>query len=162
MACICSVSWGYSNRQMYGDGSNNQCKEIGWSSRDDGRSKPFCKTPISWPTSSTKIKKHLLESVALSTCQANFVSECPILKKLPLGFNNAKESKTIIRGEEHWSNELQWEDKVTLNVLLPCFGSIWGHQHGLILCSGEIRIKPMASAFPFIAYLYLTFVFLCG
>ncbi|ESR40584.1 hypothetical protein KPL70_020800 [Citrus sinensis] len=51
-------------------------------------------------------------------------NQLPSLHKLPLGFNNAKESKTIIRGEEHWLNELQWEDKVTLNVLLPCFGSI--------------------------------------
>ncbi|KAL9460228.1 hypothetical protein AB3S75_003434 [Citrus x aurantiifolia] len=52
------------------------------------------------------------------------VSECPILKKLSLGFNNAKESKIVIRGEEHWWNDLQREDEATVNAFLPCFGSI--------------------------------------
>ena len=52
------------------------------------------------------------------------VSECPILKRLSLGFKNPKESKIVIRGEEHWWNELQREDEATVNAFLPCFGSI--------------------------------------
>ncbi|ESR40577.1 hypothetical protein KPL70_020788 [Citrus sinensis] len=52
------------------------------------------------------------------------VSECPILKKLSLNFNNAKESKIVIKGEEHWWNELQREDEATVNAFLPYFGSI--------------------------------------
>ncbi|KAK9229531.1 hypothetical protein WN944_022494 [Citrus x changshan-huyou] len=53
-----------------------------------------------------------------------FVSECPILKKISIGFNNGKESKIAIEGEEHSWNELDWEDEAALNAFLPCFGSI--------------------------------------
>ena len=91
-----------------------------------------------------------------------FVSEYPILKNLSIGFNNAKESKIVIGGEEHWWNELQWGDEATLNAFLSCLDPFDGHQHGLIFCCGQIRIKFMVSASPFIACLYLTFVFLCG
>ncbi|KAH9666795.1 hypothetical protein KPL70_020785 [Citrus sinensis] len=70
------------------------------------------------------VKLQYLGPRVLPKLKCIYWNQLPSLHKLPLGFNNAKESKTIIRGEEHWSNELQWEDKVTLNVLLPCFGSI--------------------------------------
>ncbi|KAJ4718431.1 NBS-LRR type disease resistance protein [Melia azedarach] len=53
-----------------------------------------------------------------------FVAECPELNKLPLGFNSSKEGKIVIRGEEQWWNELQWEYQATLNAFLPCFEEI--------------------------------------
>ncbi|KAK9232170.1 hypothetical protein WN943_022413 [Citrus x changshan-huyou] len=49
------------------------------------------------------------------------VSNCPELKKLPLDFNSAKGHKIVIRGEESWWGELQWENQATQDVFLPCF-----------------------------------------
>ncbi|KAJ4718259.1 Disease resistance protein [Melia azedarach] len=49
------------------------------------------------------------------------VNNCPQLKKLPLDSNSAKGRKVVIRGDESWWNELQWEDQATENVFIPCF-----------------------------------------
>ncbi|KAI9160636.1 hypothetical protein LWI28_010188 [Acer negundo] len=50
------------------------------------------------------------------------IFECPKLKKLPLGSNSIKTSRSlIITGEEDWWNELQWEDQTTHDHFLPFF-----------------------------------------
>lgn len=49
------------------------------------------------------------------------VSNCPELKKLPLDSNSAKGHKIVIRGDESWWEELQWENQATQDVFLPCF-----------------------------------------
>ncbi|KAJ0008244.1 hypothetical protein Pint_30534 [Pistacia integerrima] len=51
------------------------------------------------------------------------ILDCPKLKKLPLDANSAKEHKIVIKGQEEWWKELQWEDEATLNAFLPCFKS---------------------------------------
>ncbi|KAJ0075069.1 hypothetical protein Patl1_34924 [Pistacia atlantica] len=51
------------------------------------------------------------------------ILDCPKLKKLPLDANSAKEHKMVIKGQEEWWKELQWEDEATLNAFLPCFKS---------------------------------------
>ncbi|TXG69196.1 hypothetical protein EZV62_004131 [Acer yangbiense] len=51
------------------------------------------------------------------------VHNCPNLKKLPLDSNSTKERKIVIKGEEGWWKELQWEDEATQNAFLPCFKS---------------------------------------
>ena len=45
----------------------------------------------------------------------------PKLKKLPLNYSSAKENRRVIRGEEEWWNEIEWEDAATLNAFLPYF-----------------------------------------
>ncbi|TXG69200.1 hypothetical protein EZV62_004135 [Acer yangbiense] len=51
------------------------------------------------------------------------VLRCRNLKKLPLDSNSTKERKIVIKGEEGWWKELQWEDEATQNAFLPCFKS---------------------------------------
>ncbi|KAL9463131.1 hypothetical protein AB3S75_001019 [Citrus x aurantiifolia] len=70
------------------------------------------------------LKKICLNALPFPNLLELFVSGCPNLKKLPLDYNSAKERKLVIRGEQHWWNELQWKDGATLNALTPCFKSI--------------------------------------
>ncbi|KDO41652.1 hypothetical protein CISIN_1g035887mg [Citrus sinensis] len=72
----------------------------------------------------TKLKIIFRNALPFPNLLELFVSECPNLKKLPLDINSAKEGKTVIRGDQHWWNELKWEDEATLNAFLPCFESI--------------------------------------
>ncbi|KAJ0042734.1 hypothetical protein Pint_19168 [Pistacia integerrima] len=53
-----------------------------------------------------------------------YVFYCPMLMKLPLDANSAKEHKIVIKGEEKWRKNLQWEDEATLNAFLPCFSLV--------------------------------------
>ncbi|KAK9229485.1 hypothetical protein WN944_022447 [Citrus x changshan-huyou] len=72
----------------------------------------------------TKLKIIFRNALPFPNLLELFISECPNLKKLPLDINSAKEGKTVIRGDQHWWNELKWEDESTLNAFLPCFESI--------------------------------------
>ncbi|GAY60080.1 hypothetical protein CUMW_199340 [Citrus unshiu] len=53
------------------------------------------------------------------------VWKCAELKKLPLDCSYGLEQKIIIKGQEHWWNELQWDDLSTQNAFLPCFESLY-------------------------------------
>ncbi|KAH9715220.1 hypothetical protein KPL71_020978 [Citrus sinensis] len=46
-----------------------------------------------------------------------------VLKKLPLDFQRAGQGKILIEGKEDWWKQLQSEDQVTQNALLPFFKS---------------------------------------
>lgn len=48
---------------------------------------------------------------------------CPKLKRLPLDSTSAKERKIVVKGDENWWNELEWEDQATRNAFLLCFNS---------------------------------------
>ncbi|KAK9232160.1 hypothetical protein WN943_022403 [Citrus x changshan-huyou] len=48
------------------------------------------------------------------------VDLCPKLKKLPFDCTSGLERKLIIKGEEWWWNNLQWDDQATQNAFLPC------------------------------------------
>ncbi|KAH9666850.1 putative nuclear RNA export factor SDE5 [Citrus sinensis] len=48
-----------------------------------------------------------------------FAFKCPELKKLPLDLERAGQGKILIKGKEDWWKQLQWEDQVTQNALLP-------------------------------------------
>ncbi|KAH9666557.1 Disease resistance protein SUMM2 [Citrus sinensis] len=50
------------------------------------------------------------------------VCGCPKLKRLPLDSTSAKECKIVVKGDENWWNELEWEDQATRNAFLLCFG----------------------------------------
>ncbi|KAK3219613.1 hypothetical protein Dsin_013583 [Dipteronia sinensis] len=49
------------------------------------------------------------------------VMKCPNLQKLPLDSNSTEGRKLVIRGQEDWWKELQWEDEATRNAFLLCF-----------------------------------------
>ncbi|KAL6334334.1 hypothetical protein AAG906_014735 [Vitis piasezkii] len=57
------------------------------------------------------------------------VGSCPKLKKLPLNSSSAKQHRCVIRGEEEWWNELEWEDEATLNAFLPCLKPHLNKEH---------------------------------
>ncbi|GAY55217.1 hypothetical protein CUMW_162720 [Citrus unshiu] len=48
-----------------------------------------------------------------------FVFKCPELKKLPLDLERAGQGKILIKGKKDGWKQLQWEDQVTQNALLP-------------------------------------------
>lgn len=48
---------------------------------------------------------------------------CRKLKRLPLDSTSAKERKIVVKGDENWWNELEWEDQATRNAFLLCFNS---------------------------------------
>ncbi|KDO52925.1 hypothetical protein CISIN_1g038551mg [Citrus sinensis] len=66
------------------------------------------------PRGLTKFEEHPLKRL-----------ECAELKELPLDCNHGLEQKIIIKGQEHWWNELQWDDLSTQNAFLPCFESLY-------------------------------------
>ncbi|KAH9666802.1 putative ribonuclease H protein [Citrus sinensis] len=86
--------------------------------------KPFAKLQYLRLQVLRNLKKICLNALPFPNLLELFVSGCPNLKKLPLDYNSAKERKLVIRGEQHWWNELQWKDKATLNAFTPCFKSI--------------------------------------
>ncbi|GMN72895.1 hypothetical protein TIFTF001_056045 [Ficus carica] len=49
------------------------------------------------------------------------VRECMEVKKLPISSDIIEIQNLIIRGEESWWNELEWEDVATRDALRPCF-----------------------------------------
>ncbi|KAH9714842.1 Disease resistance protein SUMM2 [Citrus sinensis] len=49
------------------------------------------------------------------------VTLCPKLKKLPFDCTSGHERKLIIKGQEEWWNNLQWDDQATQNAFLPYF-----------------------------------------
>ncbi|KAJ9692574.1 hypothetical protein PVL29_011565 [Vitis rotundifolia] len=49
------------------------------------------------------------------------VRDCPLLKKLPLSANSAKGNRIVIKGQNEWWKEVEWEDEATQNVFLPSF-----------------------------------------
>ncbi|GKV28198.1 hypothetical protein SLEP1_g37281 [Rubroshorea leprosula] len=49
------------------------------------------------------------------------IVSCPKLRKIPLSSNSAKGRRIIIRGEQQWWNELEWEDESTRDTFLPSF-----------------------------------------
>lgn len=49
------------------------------------------------------------------------VNSCPKLKKLPFDCTSGLERKLIIKGQEKWWNNLQWDDQATKNAFLHCF-----------------------------------------
>ncbi|XP_031253814.1 disease resistance protein SUMM2-like [Pistacia vera] len=50
---------------------------------------------------------------------------CPQLKKLPVDSESAKEGRIVIKGEQQWWDELQWEDPTIRATFEPCFKQWW-------------------------------------
>ncbi|GLT46137.1 hypothetical protein SLA2020_199170 [Shorea laevis] len=53
------------------------------------------------------------------------IGSCPKLRKIPLSCNSAKGRRIIIRGQQQWWNELEWEDESARDTFLPSFQLIF-------------------------------------
>ena len=102
-----------------------------------------------------------------------FVFKCPELKKLPLDLERAGQGKILIKGKEDWWKQLQSEDQVTQNALLPFLKStnkwlkgasstwmerFWSRSAGFSTTSGGFFF---VTFFPFIFSLPVILSFLC-
>ncbi|MBA0758839.1 hypothetical protein Gotri_021801, partial [Gossypium trilobum] len=52
----------------------------------------------------------------------------PMLKKLPLKFNSAKGRKIVIKGEEKWWKDVEWEDESAPIAFLPSFKPLFSQK----------------------------------
>ena len=158
MACICSKSYGYSIEKCMQMEVIIRARKLGEVPEMMADLNPFAKLQYLRLRVLPKLKSVNWNESPFPHVREIIESECPIRKKLSLGFNNAKESKIVIRGQEHWWNELQRKDEATVNAFFLVSVPFDRHQHGFIFCGGQLVV----SAFPFITCLYLTFVFLYG
>ncbi|PPD74127.1 hypothetical protein GOBAR_AA38728 [Gossypium barbadense] len=53
------------------------------------------------------------------------IVKCGMLKKLPLNSNSAKGQRLVIKGEEGWWKDVEWEDESTQNTFLPSFKPVF-------------------------------------
>lgn len=53
-----------------------------------------------------------------------FVVGCPNLKKPPLHSNSGKQHHVIIKREENWWREMQWDDQAIHNAFHHCIKAI--------------------------------------
>ncbi|KAL5758134.1 hypothetical protein ACOSP7_020745 [Xanthoceras sorbifolium] len=98
-------------------------REIGQVAGMIGNLKPFEKLELLQLKDLQHLKSIYCNALPFLHLKDIRVLECPNLKKLPLDSNSAKESKIVIKGEERWWKELQWEDQAAQNAFLPCFKS---------------------------------------
>ncbi|KAJ0076184.1 hypothetical protein Patl1_34309 [Pistacia atlantica] len=70
-----------------------------------------------------KLKSIHRNALSFPLLQQMKISECPLLKKIPLDSSRAITNKHefVIRGDKHWWEGLEWEDEATQNVFLPFF-----------------------------------------
>ncbi|KAJ0007732.1 hypothetical protein Pint_30041 [Pistacia integerrima] len=78
-----------------------------------------------------KLKSIHRNALSFPLLQEMNISECPLLKKLPLDSSLAITNRLefVIRGDKHWWEELEWEDGATQNVFLPFFRSLTINRH---------------------------------
>ncbi|KAJ0076077.1 hypothetical protein Patl1_34441 [Pistacia atlantica] len=88
-----------------------------------GNLNPFAKVNKFTLRSLPKLKSIHRNALSFPLLQQMNISECPLLKKLPLDSSRAITNKPefVIRGEKHWWEELEWEDEATQNIFLPFF-----------------------------------------
>ncbi|KAJ0099256.1 hypothetical protein Patl1_21864 [Pistacia atlantica] len=86
---------------------------------------PFQKLQFLWLILATNLKSIFGKALPFPHLKEIYVRSCPKLMKLPLDANSAKEHKIVIKGDEEWWKNLQWEDEATLNAFLPFFKYEW-------------------------------------
>ncbi|KAH9666451.1 putative disease resistance protein [Citrus sinensis] len=91
------------------------------------------------------------------------VWKCAELKKLPLDCNQGLEQKIIMKGQDRWWNELQWDDQATQTLLLPVSNPCISVCQRLVAISGcghlpheECPKALVAAITPFISRLLFT------
>ena len=94
---------------------------IGKGAKDGGNLSPFTKLIPLQLFCLPQLKSLYWNPLPFLHLDRIVVGSCPKLKKLPLNSSSAKQHRCVIRGEEEWWNELEWEDEATLNAFLPCF-----------------------------------------
>ncbi|KAK0595004.1 hypothetical protein LWI29_002497 [Acer saccharum] len=69
------------------------------------------------------LKSIYWSALAFQHLKEMVVYECPMLKKLPLDSNSAKDRRIVVEGEKGWWKNLQWEDQATQNAFHLSFRS---------------------------------------
>ena len=96
MACICSKSYGYSIEKCMQMEVIISARKLGEVPEMMADLNPFAKLQYLRLRDLPKLKIVYWNESPFPHVREIIVSECPILKKLSLGFNNAKESKIVI------------------------------------------------------------------
>ncbi|KAL6334001.1 hypothetical protein AAG906_000052 [Vitis piasezkii] len=108
--------------------SCDQMQEIigkrGESAENGENLSPFVKLQVLTLHHLPQLKSIFWKALPFIYLNTIYVDSCPLLKKLPLDANSAKEHRIVISGQTEWWNELKWEDEATHNAFLPCFVSI--------------------------------------
>ncbi|KAJ4721580.1 Disease resistance protein family [Melia azedarach] len=71
-----------------------------------------------------KLKSIYANPLPFPRLKEMMVWRCTELRKLPLDCNGGSERNFIIKGDEDWWKELQWDDQATQSAFLPCFKTI--------------------------------------
>ncbi|WCJ44651.1 Disease resistance protein (CC-NBS-LRR class) family [Euphorbia peplus] len=71
-----------------------------------------------------KLKSIYWEALSFPCLRQIDVYDCPQLKKLPLNSNSATGCKVMIKGEESWWNNLEWEDDAARAAFSSSFQKI--------------------------------------
>ncbi|WJZ94760.1 hypothetical protein VitviT2T_013590 [Vitis vinifera] len=82
---------------------------------------PFVKLQVLTLEDLPQLKSIFWKALPFIYLNTIYVDSCPLLKKLPLDANSAKEHRIVISGQTEWFNELDWENEATHNAFLPCF-----------------------------------------
>ncbi|KAJ0006994.1 hypothetical protein Pint_30039 [Pistacia integerrima] len=90
-----------------------------------GNLNPFAKVNVFTIQILPKLKSIHRNAFSFPLPRQMYISECPLLKKLPLDSSCAITNKHefVIRGDKYWWEEFEWEDEATQNVFLPFFRS---------------------------------------
>ncbi|KAL5698101.1 hypothetical protein ACHQM5_029180 [Ranunculus cassubicifolius] len=68
-----------------------------------------------------KLKSIVRGTLVFPDLRSILVTNCSMLKKLPLGSTSTDKSKLVIYGSAEWWNELQWEDEIAKSSFQPFF-----------------------------------------
>ncbi|KAG8502110.1 hypothetical protein CXB51_002156 [Gossypium anomalum] len=86
-----------------------------------GNSNLFSKLEILHLSDSPKLKTIYQHALPFPQLKEIYIIRCPMLKKLPLNSNSAKGQRLVIKGEEGWWKDVEWEDESTKIAVLPTF-----------------------------------------
>ncbi|WCJ44653.1 Disease resistance protein (CC-NBS-LRR class) family [Euphorbia peplus] len=90
----------------------------------DGSSNLFPKLQVLELYGLPKLQIIYVKAFAFPCLKQIDVYDCPLLKKLPLNSNSAMGCKVVIKGEESWWNNLEWEDDAARDAFSSCFQKI--------------------------------------
>ncbi|WCJ40591.1 Disease resistance protein (CC-NBS-LRR class) family [Euphorbia peplus] len=86
---------------------------------------PFAKLEILTLKNLPELKSIYWKTLPFQSLKKIEVSNCSVLKKLPLDSRSANTNELlVIKGEEDWWNNIEWEDDDSRLTFLPCFKPI--------------------------------------
>ncbi|KAJ0075065.1 hypothetical protein Patl1_34311 [Pistacia atlantica] len=96
-----------------------------------GNLNPLAKVKVFTLEVQPKLKSIHRNALSFPLLQQMNISECPLLKKLPLDSSRAITNKHefVIRGDKHWWEELEWEDELLKTFFYPFSRSLTINRH---------------------------------